>query len=299
MFSQPHILVGTDFSPSSDKAIRLAERLRQKCNGHLHLVYVHQYPEEWNWMTSSMINQHYQSNYKESIKKELATRLYEQVKKCEVRCTQDVLFGDPYIVLTERISKNGMDVLFLGHQGISAHPWQLGGLVSKMASSCTVPLFITKKDGEVNRLAGLLDPTDLPEKIFRVSEELAFLFSSELQFLSIIPDYYTERLGIGSVFPNARFLLSKIEKLEIQKNIRKLIEDKVAPKSSAIVKVLFDDQTRLSDTLAKDLEAERIDFAVTLRHKKGKIEKFLLGSVSRGLMESFSGNLLILPPEEK
>lgn len=282
MLAQPHIIVGTDFSPCSDRAIRVGEKWRQKTNGSLHVVYIHKYSDE--------------SNYKESIKEELASRVSQQVKKCEAQCSQEILFGDPYKMLTETISRKSADILMLGHQGVSAHPWQIGGLVSKMASSCTVPMVVVKKDGEIKKLAGLIEPADLCKRVFRTSEEVSALFTAMLEFFSIVPDIYSENLGIAPFFPTDKFYLSQDEKIEMQKNIRQLILEEVDPKASPIIKVMFNEKGRLSDTLARFLEAEMVDLAVALRHRKGKLENFFLGSVTRGLMESYSGNLLILPP---
>jgi hypothetical protein len=165
-----------------------------------------------------------------------------------------------------------------------------------MSSSCSIHLVIVKKDADIKRLAGLIEPAELCKTVLRTSEDIALLFSAKLELFSIVPDFYSESLGLAPFFSSDKFYLSKAERIEIQKNIRKIILEKVDPKASAIIKVMFNEKSRLSETLAKFLEAEMIDLAVALRNRKGKLEKFFLGSVTRGLMESYSGNLLILPP---
>ncbi len=268
-------------------AIKAGEVLRQKLNGRLHVIHITRYPAEMDWMSHEFREKYMSPELQDLLISGMASMLHKQVRTCEAECTHEVLFGSSFKVLTEAISRQGVDLLVMGYQGSGSHLFQMGSLTSKMIASSKVPLVVIKKHFQVKKLAGLIDPVDPNEKIFEACEELSFLLSAQPEFIAMLPNMSPDFWVPG-------FSLSAAEKIQLLARTRDLILEKLDSHLSAVIKVHFSESKNLADDLSAVMAREKIDLGVLSKHKRGTVEKFFIGSIARRLLDSFDGNLLLI-----
>lgn len=299
MLNNPIIIVGTDFSPQSDLALKAADSLCKLSKGELHLVHVAPYPFAWDWITNDAMINYLPGTFKQDLMKELNTHLDKQVERCKVKCIREIFVGPPLKALNETIKTQGANMLVVGHHGAGASQYFIGGLTTKLVSSCEVPLLVIQKPLDVKKVAGLVDTQYPMSNIFSTSEELSFLFSAELQFTSVWQDVLPDK-GEGLKLTSLNHLSYTIEE---RKNIiaamESFLREKMDPHSKAKVDVTIAHHKKVSEALRDKLMEDGVDLAVLTRHRRNAIEKMFIGSLTRTMLDTYDGNLLILPPKEK
>lgn len=283
MLSKPKILVASDFSLNSDRALLAAKELAHKTGGHITLVHAAGLPPVWDWLPGE--------DYRNGFFSSLAKKIDAQLKRCELKCENDVIFGDPYEELLRTIKEKKFDILVMGHGGQDEIVY-IGSLAQKMISSSSIPVLIVNDELSVKKIAGLLDPAYISEKVISAGEEFSFLLSSELSFLSIVPDL--PAMAVSGIIEDISFAFSDDQKEEISSKLKTRILKEMDPHSKAQLLILVSkDKTEVA--LLNELEDKDIDLAIVCRHNRGTLERFFIGSVSRKIVERFKGNILVIP----
>lgn len=299
MLSKPTIMVGTDFSYHSDQALKLAETIRRRTGGSLHLVHASRYPAEWDWFTSDVVVNYLPDRFKTDLVASMNKSIAAQAKRCEARCETHVEFGRPAAVIRSWIQKHKVDLLVLGHHGHDEEGFHLGSLPGKIAAHCEVPLLIVNKDNLCEKIGALVDPLQPEKHVFDSAEELAFLLSSDLEFISLWQDISAQVARWSPVINERHLTYTDEERAEIQMKMRRTIAQYLSPQSKASVTLEITHKKNAGDALEELLRSHRTDLAVVERHQRGRIERLFVGSTTRRLLDVFEGNLLILPPEER
>jgi nucleotide-binding universal stress UspA family protein len=296
MLSKPLILVGSDLTPFSDTVIKAAETLRKKTNGDLMVLHVSPYPYEWNWLTDSLVVDVRPEEFELKIVNSIKSRLSKQIERCEIKAQHSVVFGRNITELQNAITTYKADILVLGHNGGHSGFHFLGGLTSKMISSTEIPVLVINGTLNPQRIAGLVDPEYPVKTIFPLGEELSFLFSSELQFISAHQDISTHLVRLAPIATLNQYGYSADERGKITSSIESRIKEKLDPHSKAKVNVEITQEDSISDYLLKKLQDEKIDLVVMTRHHHHALDQFFIGSITRRILERYKGNLFILPP---
>jgi nucleotide-binding universal stress UspA family protein len=160
-------------------------------------------------------------------------------------------------------------------------------------AGANIPVLIASDDLDVERLAGLVDPNYAEKKLFSVTEELAFLCSGQVEFVSVCPD---NGIVIEQSLPEKPQVLRLTEekKKEIKDRMDLTLKRNADPHTSAHFRTEIAPHGSV-DELVKILTEDDIQLAVMTKHHKGKLEKFFLGSVTKGIFDHWKGNLLVLP----
>lgn len=292
MFNNPKIIVGTDFSKWSDLAIKAGEELRRKSNGELHVIHVTSYPSEWDLIGQMTFLP--ESFHKEQRKK-ISAALEEQIRRCEVHCTYEVIAGNPYDVLTYKAKKMAADILVLGHRGAGARHTFFGSLSAKMISTSKIPVLIVNSEFNVQKIAGLIDPNEPSQDVFTVSEECSFLFSADIEFMSIWQDTSVSFISHAAIdLPLEHIIYTPDEKLLILKSMEQTIAQKMDTHSKARIKVEISERS-IPDALLSRLTADSVDLVVMSCHHRKMVEKMFIGSVTRRVLELFDRNMIVVP----
>lgn len=272
MFSKPKILVGTDFSYASDLALKMAEDIRRKTGGSIKLVY-------YSHDSQGLLDQVNQS-------------MKEQIERCQIDCSFEIIHGSAFEEMQKTIAEMKPDLLVLGRHGKSAL-LHLGSLTQKLIASSDVPVLVVNKIGKFNDVAGLIDPATPSKKTIAAAEELSYLLSSKLELMSVIPDI--DSLSLTYVpYLKTTLVFSEEEKNTIRNRLTEEILQKSDPHAKATIKVEITHK-KIPEALLELLRYSQVDFAVMTRHNRGVMEKIFIGSVTRGVLEGFKGNLLVLP----
>lgn len=286
------ILVATDFSSQSDSALKVASAISSASNGEIELIHISSIIPVWNWPAEDEESKKKLREFQNKFLGPLEKDLDQQKIRCKVECPISVVFGDPYEELKAKIEKNGYDLFVLGHRGKSG-PFYLGSLAQKMIASATIPTLVVKEDLNFTKIAGLVDPAALSKRLINTTEDFSSLFKAETLMLCAVSDLTGKALSHFPISINIQGFSNEEKKL-IADNLINEIEKISNPKIVKDIKIEIT-QERIADALIKALNEHNIDLAVMMKHNKGFIEKFLIGSTTRKILEHFHGNLLILP----
>ncbi len=295
MLKQPKILVATDFSLLSDYALRAGELIRRKTDGRLQLVHVLDTQEQWDWINNVKEIQTSTAGYDKSQLTVVRSWMENQLREAEASGTIEVLYGSPHQCLLNQAKKIGVDLVIMGHRGRKSY-FRRGELAVKMIESSECPILIVNSPVRFDKVSGLVDTSVLEERVFRSTEELGGVFSSEINFLSVCP---SENVSL-SYLPVDDFH-SKMDakiKNDLISNTQETIKSCLDPHSSAGIRVEIESVNGIPSSLINILDETKTDIAVLTRHKKNRMDKHFLGPVTKGVLDYWRGNLLVTPPTE-
>lgn len=298
MLNQPLIVVATDFSECSDHAIRAGEKIRSLSKGTLRVVHVASLPAEWDWLTNDVTVNYLPTTFKKDLLQGLKKRLDQQVSSCEAKAETEIIFGGPSKVLKNYTEKEKVDLIITGHKGAGATPEFMGSVTSKLVSTSNIPVLIVNRPLDVSKVAGLVESTQPLEQTFLATEEMGFLFNAQIEFISVLQDIGAIGLGNLPVKTKSYTRFSPNEIVEVKKAMEQCIRLYMDPHSKAQVRTEVSEEG-ISNTLKRILDEEQVDLAVLSRNQRNFIEKVFIGSVTRRLLETYTGNILVLPPEAK
>lgn len=299
MLSKPNILVCTDFSSFSDFAIEAGELIRKKTNGNLKVIHVLEQELRWDWMTNETTS----SEFPEILEKERMTQIQKKMKgefeNKHIDAELHLITGIPSAAIIEEIKDKKIDLVIMGHRGHSGL-FSIGSLTQKIVASSPIPVLVIKEKFAPYRISALVDPNSAMKKILSWAEEMAFILSSKLSVISLFPDISARFVGLGKMSYSTRILsYDQEEKDEVIKNIKQKIRESLTKYSQPELIVEFSTEKKLAYHLNSVLEREKTDLAVMKRHQADFLEKVLIGSETRRMLELAKANLLILPPEEE
>ena len=299
MLSNPTILVFTDFGHLADLALKSAEVIRKKVGGRIHAIHISDFTIQWDWVAQGS-NYIFQSEkFTADMLTTLQKTLADQLRRCEVSCASSVSFGSIYDGIQENIKNKHPDIVILGNKGKNNGVFNLGGIASKVVASSSVPVLVIKKllTSPLGKVAGLVDTSDFMKPIILATEEFSFLLSAEPEIISLWKN-------VTSQFYN----LAPIEKVHPLLDLRQEVKDAILNKmreeirknldehSRSKVRVEISEEKQVAYHLAKILFEENVDMIIMKRHQKSRLEKMLIGSETRRMLELFLGNVLVLPP---
>lgn len=292
-----NILVCTDFSSYSDIALRMAEQFRRRCEGTLHVLHVCDFPVHWGPLTEEPLQEGYPEKLESDIVSLAEKTLSKQIANNDVRGVAHVALGIPYERIHSFIMEKNISLLVLGHKGKGNTPFYLGGFATKMVASSSIPVLLAKTKPSFTRVAGLVDPSGPMKEVIAVTEELSDVMACPMEIVSLFADIAGRYVGSGRIGASTKLLsLSAEERQLVIKTIKDCIREDLRPGSKADLKVEVTVEKKLAYHLNSILTADHTDLIVMQRHLAGFLEKLIIGSETRRMMEIFDGNIFILPP---
>ena len=275
MLNNPLILVATDFSEHSDYAVKAGEEVRKRSGGQLHLLHIAKKEDGLTYLQHEMD---------------------KQIARCEATCTQEIVAGKPYQIITDCIEEMKPGMLIVGHKGRDLNPLFTGSLTSRLVASAKVPVMVVQNHLEVNKVTGLVDVLEMEKKVLEASEELSFLFNSELEFLSVIPDISAQIARRSPIMSSEHEAYTETERHSISNKAEEKIRENLDPRSKATVKIEIVESHRIAEEIHVKLNQDKFGLVVMARHNRGIIERHLVGSVTQKFLDISEENLVILPP---
>lgn len=300
MLNNPFVLVCTDFSPTSDFAMISAENIRRRVGGKVHAIHISDFPVHWEWISVDTNSPLFSGDVEITLLTSLKKRMQEQVERCELECTSDVSLYQIYPGIRDAIEKLNPDLVIIGHKGASEGPFQLGGMASKIVASSNRPVLVVRKVLTVplNKVAGLVSINGPMKEIIAMTEEFSFLLSAEPEIVSLwknVSVHFSNLLALLKSYPMVN--IEQEEKELLLSKMRERINNALDVHSKCKIRVDVTDEKRVANHLAKILHEDNVDLAIMARHQKGIMEKILIGSETRRMLELFQGNILVLPPK--
>lgn len=291
MFSKPKILIATDFSVNSDKALCVGKRLQKSIGGSISIIHVSGIPLVWDWLASEVQAKYISHDLRDDTLRQLTKYMNEQLRRCDLACQGEIIFGDPYTELHKHIEEKKTDLLIMSSSGKTGI-FETGSLTQKMIATSSIPVLVAKLDSSPRQIACLIDPSAISDKIIKVSEVLSHAFSSKAQFIAVVQDFISLSNGYLSELVSVGF--SDDQKNRIIANIELEIMKRMDLGSKESIEVIVS-KHKVATVLLSFLNESNIDLAVMSRSNRGILDELIIGSTSRRLLESFKGNLLLLP----
>lgn len=297
MLSKPKILVCSDFSTFSDEAIKAAGKIRDLTSGVLHALHVSEHVVSWDWMPveggANLFNENNELDLVNTLKK----RLEVQLEKCDVKGECHISIGIASTAIIQQILEKDIDLIVIAHKGKVGSAFLVGSLTEKIVASCPIPLLVIKSPLRNMNVAALVDPFGEMKSIINWAEELSILLSSRLTVVSLFPDLLSNYVAFFRKinFQNA-LAFNEEQKTKIIHDVTDQIRKSIVRYVDAHIKVEISQEKKVAYHLNSILNEEKVNFAVLKRHQMQLLEKILIGSETRRLLELFAGNLFILPP---
>lgn len=220
-------------------------------------------------------------DYAEKFLQENGINVVKKIKMCgsTIDAILDILDSDDY------------DFVVMGSHGKKGIQKWLGSVSQEIASVAKISTFISKDKNERTKVLFTVDNTELSNKIIAKSIETLNLKDKEIYLATVyeIPDYLFLEGSLDSNWmleierkqeKASLLLLSKIEKM--------FAENELTVSSKAI----------LSGVPAQELiryaNKENIDLVVSGTRDKKYLSKFILGSVSKRVLENVKSDVLII-----
>lgn len=299
MLNKPSILVLSDFKPPSDCALRSAENIRKKASGEIHLLHVSDIPVAWDWIAEGASALLMSEQTVAELSRSLHKLIDAQKKRCEVQCTSEIRMGIPFQTIQDAIIRKKPDLIIMGHRDYAPNIFTVGGMVTKVVSSSPVPVLVVRKDltFPLGKVAGLVDTQSDIQPIINATEEFSFLLSAGAEIISLwksSDSFFTKVTAMEKITQSHQ--LSPDEREVILFWMRSKITEALDTHSKCKVRVDITEERQVAYHLAELLALEQVELAVMKRHEKKILEKMLIGSATRRMLEIFNGNVLVLPP---
>lgn len=286
------ILVCSDLSNFSDRALKLAGLHAEKSGSEIQLLHVAQTSYYMDsWALEPWINEGQRGEYLANLEELLRV----QAKRCGVK-VKTYVNHDPNVAqaILKFAKEHAPHMIFIGDKGMGAvEKIFLGSVVRKVVSLSTIPVMVVKEDVPIRKIAALVDGSEDSKEILEIAIELSTNFGSPLSVISLVPVYPGVYSDISAEYSSSLIHVLK-EKLtesveEVSQRIKAILKDRPA---EITVKLSY--ERDLSFHLKEILEDSEVNLAVMRKRSSSRLEQFLLGSVSMRILELYKGNILVL-----
>lgn len=294
MFTRPKILVCSDFSPSSDRALKVASDLAKKTSGELILLHVAEIGFYLNSTSRSVSPGEVDKNFKELVHVDLMEKLDEQKARCHSSAkTMVVIDSNASRGINNVIDESQIDLVVLGDKGASGlENFLLGSLARKTAAAVAIPALIVKSESTIQNIAALVNGYEEFKEVIKKVQGLSKSLGSRLSVVSLVPAFLLPYSGNVLEYSSAVINALEVESHKHASDVKNKIQESLGnDPTQIIVKTTNKD---VAHGLAEVLQSENIDLAVIKKHHKSWLEKHILGSVSARFLELYRGNVLVI-----
>lgn len=285
-----NILVATDFSKQSDCAVLFGNELKKKSDGNVTLVHISDVSPVWDLPATNGQARNLLEQFQNEISKSLHDLMQSQIDRCNVDFQKIIKFGNAQQELIDLLKSTLPDLLIIGHRGQTGF-FGIGSFAEKMIASSPIPVLVAKNNKAINKISCLIDPSRVSNGAIAYTKDLAGIFNAKTQFLSSIADLSTKSL-MPFVMPSYEF--SEQEKIQITQNVKSFILKESKHLSDGEIHVEISSLST-EKALTKALVEQKADLAIVSRHNRGALENFFIGSTSRGILNQYEGNIIVLP----
>jgi nucleotide-binding universal stress UspA family protein len=289
------IVCGTDFSQHAVQAADVAAILAKRLNGKLALVHVFEATSYASASKNAMDD--LRERGQESLRQEAA-----RLRRTGAIVQDQLLSGSPAIVLADFAAKSRAVLVVVSSLGqIAPSRWFVGSVAERTAQISAVPTLVVRGDGAFKEWARRERALNiLVGHDFSSSSDAALLWAAGLRKIGPCtitvaavawPPREVGRFGIGE---NASLLNHPpaVQKL-LERDLRQRC-DKVLGKIKARVRVAAA-WGRPDPQLVEFARTEHIDLLAVGTNQRHGLERFWLGSVSRGVLHHAPMSVACVP----
>lgn len=222
-------------------------------------------------------------DYAETYLKEMGLNVAQKIKIC----------GEAVDTILDLVDSGKYDFVVLGSHGKKGIQKWLGSVSQEVASSANISSYISKNINNCKKVLFAVDNSELSAKVVLNSLNFLNLEDKEIYLATVyeVPDYLFLEGNVDSTWileiekkqeQASRLLLNSFEKFFIEKSLE--VKDKLIFRG-------VPSQEIINFSNKKD-----IDLVVTGIRTRKHLSKFLLGSVSKRILENVKSDVLIVHP---
>lgn len=222
-------------------------------------------------------------DYAETYLKEMGLNVAQKIKIC----------GEAVDTILDLVDSGKYDFVVLGSHGKKGIQKWLGSVSQEVASSANISSYISKNINNRKKVLFAVDNSELSAKVVLNSLNFLNLEDKEIYLVTVyeVPDYLFLEGNVDSTWileiekkqeQASRLLLNSFEKSFIEKGLE--VKDKLIFRG-------VPSQEIINFSNKKD-----IDLVVTGIRTRKHLSKFLLGSVSKRILENVKSDVLIVHP---
>mgnify|MGYP002619315048 FL=1 len=222
-------------------------------------------------------------DYAETYLKEMGLNVAQKIKIC----------GEAVDTILDLVDSGKYDFVVLGSHGKKGIQKWLGSVSQEVASSANISSYISKNINNRKKVLFAVDNSELSAKVVLNSLNFLNLDDKEIYLATVyeVPDYLFLEGNVDSTWileiekkqeQASRLLLNSFEKSFIEKSFE--VKDKLIFRG-------VPSQEIINFSNKKD-----IDLVVTGIRTRKHLSKFLLGSVSKRILENVKSDVLIVHP---
>lgn len=222
-------------------------------------------------------------DYAETYLKEMGLNVAQKIKIC----------GEAVDTILDLVDSGKYDFVVLGSHGKKGIQKWLGSVSQEVASSANISSYISKNMNNRKKVLFAVDNSELSAKVVLNSLNFLNLEDKEIYLATVyeVPDYLFLEGNVDSTWileiekkqeQASRLLLNSFEKSFIEKSFQ--VKDKLIFRG-------VPSQEIINFSNKKD-----IDLVVTGIRTRKHLSKFLLGSVSKRILENVKSDVLIVHP---
>lgn len=222
-------------------------------------------------------------DYAETYLKEMGLNVAQKIKIC----------GEAVDTILDLVDSGKYDFVVLGSHGKKGIQKWLGSVSQEVASSANISSYISKNINNRKKVLFAVDNSELSAKVVLNSLNFLNLEDKEIYLATVyeVPDYLFLEGNVDSTWileiekkqeQASRLLLNSFEKFFIEKSLE--VKDKLIFRG-------VPSQEIINFSNKKD-----IDLVVTGIRTRKHLSKFLLGSVSKRILENVKSDVLIVHP---
>lgn len=222
-------------------------------------------------------------DYAETYLKEMGLNVAQKIKIC----------GEAVDTILDLVDSGKYDFVVLGSHGKKGIQKWLGSVSQEVASSANISSYISKNINNRKKVLFAVDNSELSAKVVLNSLNFLNLEDKEIYLATVyeVPDYLFLEGNVDSTWileiekkqeQASRLLLNSFEKSFIEKSFE--VKDKLIFRGVP------------SQEIINFSKKEDIDLVVTGIRTRKHLSKFLLGSVSKRILENVKSDVLIVHP---
>lgn len=222
-------------------------------------------------------------DYAETYLKEMGLNVAQKIKIC----------GEAVDTILDLVDSGKYDFVVLGSHGKKGIQKWLGSVSQEVASSANISSYISKNINNRKKVLFAVDNSELSAKVVLNSLNFLNLEDKEIYLATVyeVPDYLFLEGNVDSTWileiekkqeQASRLLLNSFEKSFIEKGFQ--LNDKLIFRGIP------------SQEIINFSNKEDIDLVVTGIRTRKHLSKFLLGSVSKRILENVKSDVLIVHP---
>lgn len=280
------ILVATDFSTRSNRAVRQAGLLAQASNATLHVLHVvdDDQPE-------SLVG--LERREAESI---LAEQIVATPELMGVECRAIVAQGVPFSGILETAGSVGADLIVMGaHRRQILKDIFVGTTIERVMRTGPFPVLMVNNEAQrrYENVIAAVDMSDSSDHALRTAKALGLLGGSRTTVLHAFQPFAKGKMSLAGV---KKVNIQEYAEREQQRAIGELNEFVDDPSLDSKNWILRADEGTAMEVIARAVADVRADLLILGTHGRTGLIKLLLGSVTEEAMRTLPVDILAAPP---